>query len=332
MKKYIYILMILIINANYTKSQPMVLPGKIVVRLQSSKNGLCYFYENSNRMEFSMPCIVGKKYSGLSWLNKTDAFVAVEDIVIQNGKITHSNFVVLDTTGNIVRRVLDMQEGQYVGLAFSSISDSLLVFVTEKETKELGPLNEFYRPNTITIINLESGKTVKQMPDFCGNNNFDMCESPWSPDENRLVYSIVSSRNFTLEGEKLSYGKKPLDGVYVYDLRNDTHNRIAPKGHKAVWSPKGEQIAFVADNRIYLHNLVSGKTETLYKPEFFEKLQEIHWTPDGNYLFVICPKYYGRHTFAPMKYDEKLIRISDKKKVAFKKANIGFNSFTWKGV
>jgi hypothetical protein len=62
-------------------------------------------------------------------------------------------------------------------------------------------LELFKRPIAVNIINFESKTIVKRMPNFCLNMYFDLHESPWSPDENRFVYSIISERNFVEEGK-----------------------------------------------------------------------------------------------------------------------------------
>jgi hypothetical protein len=73
---------------------------------------------------------------------------------------------------------------------------------------------------------------------------------------------------------------------------------------------------------------VTGENELFYEAEKNEQLKVIHWAPDGKYLFVVCPKYFGSNF--NMKHNEKLIEIIGKREVDFVKPNIGLNNFSWK--
>jgi hypothetical protein len=117
MRKFAYILVLIAMNACNSESQDLFLSGKIVVRLLDSTDGKCYRYSNKHKVEFILPDTKEKDYSGLSWLNRKDILIGVESNNSQSRKTTHSNLVLLDTLGNILERIIETKEGQYIGLA-----------------------------------------------------------------------------------------------------------------------------------------------------------------------------------------------------------------------
>jgi len=328
MKKYIYIFLLILMNACKSEGQNHKLSGKIVVCELPSTEGKCYIINDDVKKEFFLPKTKEREYDLQSWLNKKDVLIGIERNKSQSRKTTHSNLVLLDTLGNIIERLIETEEGQYIGLAYPSSNDSLLLFTTEVETKEMGALELFNRPVSINVINFKSRAIIKQMPNICSNINFDIHESPWSPDEDKFVYSIRSDRKVVEAGKSGMIYLQPEDGVYIYNIKQDSFTRIAEKGFYAVWSPKGDNIAFLNDNKIWLYKTLSKSIELLYVAEKQEQLKIIHWTPDGDYLYVICPKYGGNNF--NMQHNEKLIRVKDREEVSFVKPNIGLNVFTWK--
>lgn len=328
MRKHLYLNFALIIMiACSQNTQEYVLKGKIAIREIPSNRNKNYVYENNKRTDFILPNSPGKEYSGLRWLNNEDCFIGVENVQSQY-KTTHSNLVLLDTLGNVIKNVITTRKGQYVGAAYASPNDSLLFFITEVESENQSGLDLFKRSITINILNLRTKALVRQIPNLCDNFKFDIQESPWSLDENCIVYSIVKDREITEKGKPEPIKLNTKDGVYVYDIKKDSYEKIADKGRCAVWSPDGGVIAFIADNKIWLHNIASGENELFYEAEKNEQLKVIHWTPDSKYLFVVCPKYFGSNF--NMKHNEKLIELKGKREVDFVKPNIGLNNFSWK--
>jgi hypothetical protein len=329
MKKYIYLIFFFVVmNAcSQNNSQEYALTGKILIREIPSGQGKNYIYENNVRNKLELPNSSEKEYSELRWLNKEDSFIGVENIQLHY-KTTHSNLVLLDTFGNVIKDVITTQKGQYIGAPYVSPNDSLLLFITEVESENQSRLDLFKRPVTINVINFKTQALVKQIPNVCDNIKFDIQESPWSYDENSFVYSVVNDREIIEKGKPIPIKLQSKDGVYIYDLKKGSHKKISEKGRCAVWSPKGEIIAFISDNKVWLHGVETGKNELLYEAEKNEQLKVIHWTPDGEYLFVVCPKYYGNNF--NMKHNEKLIEIKGKREVDFVKPNIGLNNFSWK--
>jgi hypothetical protein len=332
MKKLIYIIILSsMINAcshqKNANDNKLLLPGKIIVRKTPDVNGSCYLYSNNVKTDFTLPKTSEKEYSGIRWMNRSDCFVGVENVQLQY-KTIHSNLVLLDTLGNVIKNVINTQKGQYEGAPYLSPNDSLLFFITEVESKIQSGLDLFRRPVTINVINFKTQALVKQIPNVCDNIKFDIQESPWSSDGNSFVYSIVNDIKIQVVGETEPGELKTNSGVFVCDLNADTQRKIADKGRCAVWSPAGGVIAFIADNKIWLHNVVTGENELFYEAEKNEQLKVIHWAPDGKYLFVVCPKYFGSNF--NMKHNEKLIEIIGKREVDFVKPNIGLNNFSWK--
>ncbi len=324
MEKIIIILFFIVMNINNIKGQEL-LPGKIVVY----DNDKLYTYYNGIIYEYALPNSKERNYSGLGWMNKKDILIGNELVTTKDGRALCTNLVMIDTSGNIIERVIDVQEGQFIGLAFPSATDKILLFQSTVKSKEGGDFEFFNRLATINIMDFESKEIIKKIENFCLSTSFTLDESPWSPDETSFVYSISGDGPLlALEGAPEKTYPGPEKGIYIYNIANDSHTKISDGGKQAAWSPKGDKIVFEKDKKIWLYNTLENSVELFYAAGKSEFLKEIHWTPDGDYLFVVCPKYKNRYEG---KYNEKLIRIKDKKEVEYKKLNIGNRPFTWKG-
>lgn len=306
--------------------QTVKLEGKIAVK--RIMNDTCSIYSGDSIRKFVL--VNSKEYSlcATTWLNGKDLLLGIEDYMSPSKGMIKSNLILLNTKGELVERIHESPIGECVGVAYPSLSDSLLVFTT-RPTNQNSAYDFLYEPISISIINFNTRKSIRQLDNFCPSINFDIAESPWSPDEKHIVYCVSERRKSMMVGESPKVRKKPVDGIYIYDIEKDEHRSIAADGRNAIWSPKGDYIAYMVNNEIWLYSLAHAESKRLYRHALYEDIKDIHWTPDGEYVFVICTKYF-LHLDIFASYNEKLIRVSDGKQVEFKKLNIGFVWYTWK--
>ena len=114
----------------------------------------------------------------------------------------------------------------------------------------------------------------------------------WSNDEKKLL--IFKGREHIYR-----YSTKAI--VYVYDLATKTISKVADeKVLHATLSPKGNKIAFVKDNNLYIkdllsshttqittdgkqNNIINGNCDWVYEEEF-SFTRAFEWSKEGNYL------------------------------------------------
>ncbi len=326
MRIHIGLLLIIFFNSCQMNSQDFQLKGKIATK--RINNDICIVYSGTNTVRFKLPDNKYFEYDIICWLNNKDAFISVENQQSSQRATTNSNIVLIDTSGQIIERIHESSPGEYVGIAYPSLSDSLLLLTTRYDNKEQVD-NIFYAPISLNIIDFNKKKVIKRIDNLCPRINFEMVESPWSPDEKYFVYSVFDKRKMTIEGENEKIRFKPPNGIYIYSIEKEEYKQITDEGHYAIWSPKGDQIAYLIEDEIWLYNVNDSTNTMFYQSELYERIKDIHWTPDGEYLFMTCPKYYLNKDML-FSYNEKLISIAEKKPVDFQKMNKGLNWYTWK--
>lgn len=326
MRVLILTLILFSFNSCQMNSQNVKLEGKIATKRINSDT--CTIYSGAETMSFKLPNSKGFEYDIICWLNKKDVFIGVENQQSSQRATTNSNLVLVDTKGVLIERIHESSAGEFVGLAYPSLTDSFLLVTTRYDNKEYAD-NIFYAPITLNVIDFNKRKIITRIDNLCPRINFEMVESPWSPDEKYFVYSVFDKRKMSTEGENEKIRFKPEDGIYIYSIDNKEHKRIINRGHYAIWSPKGDYIAYLIEDEVWLYNVIDSFNILLYQPELYERVKDIHWTPDGEYLFVTCPKYHLNKDML-FSYNEKLINITEKKPVDFQKLDKGLNWYTWK--
>jgi Tol biopolymer transport system component len=114
----------------------------------------------------------------------------------------------------------------------------------------------------------------------------------------QLLTSFEASQYYRLNSLSLSPDgdTMALDAVYyeIHLLDMETlEMRYLTKGEGPMWSPSGEQIAFINNRKIYAITLDNGVQELLYSPVAGEvcpvSVRGLAWSPDGRYLmFLDC--------------------------------------------
>lgn len=312
----------------------MILPGKIAIEPLNEKK--CIVYHLNETLEFALPTTENISYYDLRWLNNTDVFLATEMVYKYLGNSTimkskwNSNIVLIDTNGKVVKKIYESKPKEYIYDYYPSSGDNKLLFFSavKHENDELS--EELFMPVALNILDLKTGEVIRKIESFYPLLNIDIYESPWSPDEKRLTYALTDIRKIEVIGDKqLNTVLSGQKGIYIYDLETDEHNLIIKNGNYPVWSPNGSHIAYIENEAIWVYNFTDETSVMLYKHEKYEQLKNIHWSPDGKYIYVVCPKFYFNSKLF-LSFNEKLIRLSDGKSVPFRKLKKGFSGYTWK--
>lgn len=318
-----FVIAFIFLFSNFMTKMP--LPGKICVKIGDT----IYIYENSQKTGFKFKPQENKKvkYSGFKWMNTTDMFVGNEYIIDEKTGINQGNVVCFDFSGNIVKRIYESQDGEITGNTYLSKNDKRLLFTTERKGDiKLNPLEGLSRKKSIVVMDFNNKEVIKKIENVGVSPNFELHESPWVYDENRFIYSITGERKIIVEGVNINpIQEQP--GIYVYDIATDQTKLLVPGARFAVCSPVDLRIAYIKDQSVWVMGLKDSTTKIVYKGSSKEKISNIHWTPDGKYIYIV---YFVNYTHDFFKSGEKLIEVSTSKEVPFKKIGHGFNSYTWK--
>lgn len=131
------------------------------------------------------------------------------------------------------------------------------------------------------------------------------------------------------EGNVINSVDEESEGVYVYDLTTDQIKLLVPGGRFAIASPIRDQIAYIKDNSIRVMDLSTNEERIIFRFDSKDKVIDIHWTPNGASIYVAYFHYYfGSYHLSSSR--EKLIEVSSKRELPFKKIGMGFGYYTWK--
>ena len=116
-------------------------------------------------------------------------------------------------------------------------------------------------------------------------------------------------------------------GIYIYDLATNERKLIIPEGRFGIPSPVNAEIGFIKDQSISVMDLKDSSVKSVYKVGLKDKIVNLHWTPDGKFIYIA---YYIYSDFSKLEPEEKLIEIKTNKEAPFIKIGQGFKSYTWK--
>lgn len=94
----------------------------------------------------------------------------------------------------------------------------------------------------------------------------------WSPDDKQIVYDY--------------YPQGSSSEVYVQDLDGQGRTRIAA-GTSPRWSPDGGSLAISDRSNVFVMDLLSGETRTLFEQPVLEVFDGFCWSRDGSRLAVV---------------------------------------------
>jgi len=304
--------------------QSVELTGSLAIRPKGTKKMIIYSQNDST--VYNIPDRAEYSYSGFIWLNKKDSLLCVENIETSRRVPIKSNVVLLDNKGTIIRNITLMEKGEFIQKVFPSPHDNYL-FITfmKNENKKVSDI--FTAPISAFVIGFKDNELIRYSNNISPRINFDINESPWSPDETKIVYSIIPKQAPIVIGEKQDKGKEINPGIYIYDFSENKHTKILDAGHNAVWSPMGRDIAYINNNSIYLYNTLDKTTKILYNGDG-GKIELIHWTSEGKYLLVIEVKHRSHFDIS---INESFVNVVSGEIIHIQEPKFGLNNFTWKG-
>ena len=306
------------------------LPGKIAVEDNTNHTCVIYIDSSNGKTAFKIRNDQEVRYSGFTWLNKEDNFLGAESMPGLSRSDYKSNIAKFDLSGRIIERIYEAQNGEIAWLGYPSRNDKYLIFTTHRIVDpNLYPFEGLAPMLSLKIMDINEKKVFKIIDSIGRSPNFKLQESPWLNDGNRFVYSMSAENELMSGGKAINPLEEVLTGVYVYDLTTDQKTLLVPGGRLAIASPISNQVAYVKDNSIRVLNLNTKEERTVYQLGSKEKVPNIHWTPDGEFIYLAYFDYFFGLSDFPTS-GEKLIEVNSGNEIAFKKIGQGLGTYTWK--
>jgi len=258
------------------------------------------------------------------WLKTKEKFIC---LLTQDYKNEHSKNIgvyIVDELGNIEKKIYGFKNKEYYFGMMPSPKDNKLVLFTWSDSLYNTNPEIPYGKTKMYIIDLNSGNIEFNYNNF-GTISDNIHESCWSQNEEEFVY-IKPPSCFNRNPNKLinKNNFETDDGVFIYDITNKSSKKIASYAKVAIWSPVSDSIAYLAQDGIYIYDVKNHlKKKIKNKPKRKSAyIGGIHFSPDGEYLFV--------ERFSLFSPKGKLLRISDGKYIPFKSPIEFMCTYTWK--
>jgi hypothetical protein len=319
---------LIVVSCNM-KSQNTILPGKIAVRGIMSDECKIYVDSNNASITFNLRNDKEGQYNGFTWLNSEDYFLGSETILGISREDYKTNIAKFDLSGKLIGRIYEAEKGELAWSAYTSRDDKYLLFTTHRlADPELYPFESLTPMLSLNVLDLNLRKIVKSIDSIGRSPNFELKESPWLVDGNHFVYSISSETKLMSEGKATNPLGKGLEGVYVYNVQTHENKLLVSGGSFAIACPVSNRIAYINARSINVMNLNDNSEKSVYEISSKEKIRNIHWTPDGKYIYVAFTRYWGISDW--FHTGEKLIEVNTGKEIPFTSIKHGFQTYTWK--
>jgi dipeptidyl aminopeptidase/acylaminoacyl peptidase len=134
----------------------------------------------------------------------------------------------------------------------------------------------------------------RQVTQYTQDDGQDVGEVAWTPDGQSIVY--VRGGDFENDGSYPNPSSAPEgveQDVWVVSLEGGAPRKLA-EGHSPAVSPKGDDVAYIFKDQVWLVKMASGaKPEQLVHDK--GKCGSLHWSPDGSSLAFVSRR--GDHSF-----------------------------------
>lgn len=271
---------------------------------------------------------VGLKYEIGSWLVPGTSFLAREYEMVKDEGTIVGHLVVLDTSGKIIERIVDNKKGVILDHSFPSKNNNKVLYTYHIDKRKANPsneeLNEAFNPSlSLVVLDFKTKKEEVHIKFFSKGGNLELEESPWSPDEKKFVYTIGGSTKLIMEGKSAINPEEKVNvpGSYIFDIEKGKDIKFIPESYCAVWSPESYAIAYVKKDEVWVYDVEKDSHNLLFKLNSKDEIQDIHYTPKGDHLFV---------RLRDKKSTQKLINVVDGKEIPFTYLCVGLDSYTWR--
>jgi len=326
--KYNLVLLVLFLG-NELFCQQLDFKGYLGVQKNVGQDQYVFFYKNDT-MNVKLPSSNRVKYTSFSWCNNDNNIICTQR-VYNKKKIAISTAIVrLNFKGEIIDTLYEPNNsfGEYIYGSYLSPNDNyLLVNIRRKEKNSNVNLSGLNSPLTIRILDIKKRKVVYENINFTMSLNISFSSSPWSFDEERIVFKIRNDRKIQYDGFDVRSDVKT--GIYELDFKKNTQRLILKDGYDVNCSPFENKIVYYNKKEIIVHNLTTGTSNVIFRKKASENIFGVKWYPNGKYVFVKLSKQFlgFRSTYS---YRQILIDEKTKEEMTLNIMNIGSRGFIWR--
>jgi len=253
-----------------------------------------------------------KSYGEFILANNADNFLVVEYSQNQNGRTVEGDIVRFDLNGILVDTIFDAKTGELTGDLCLTRNDSMLLFTLQFDKFDPSdPLSQLNRPISILVMSFRERKITKKLDSFGMSLNVWINKSPWLKNDSCFIYDFRTDREIQMANQPIMGRSNVGQGIHLYNLSSDKDTLLIPGGFSGVVSPIEDKVAYLKDEKIFLHDMNGRSDELLYTLDRNEKVASIDWA--GNGQFIRFKSYKASWA------NEILIRISDKRKMEIEK-------------
>jgi len=267
-------------------------------------------------------------HSIVSWYGDK-MFIAKQGVLNERGAQVETRAVKLDLKGKVIDTLYEpsISEGEYIESLRISMNNKYLLVVTRNYKNGDSDYVIWNSPITLKIIDLQTTKIIYIRNNLAMSLSFELSHSPFSFDENYLVYSIKNmGNNIEIAGAAKPTPIIKEKGIYLVDVKKGQEKFIT-NGSDANFAPNRNDFSFVYEDKIFLYSLSLLNQNILYK---IAGVYEMRWYPNGNYLYVQSQK---RILFSRgMKFNEILIDVDKKEETSFTKYHFAYTPYFWKSL
>lgn len=229
-----------------------------------------------------------KSYGGLTWLNTTDDFLAIEYSKNKIGRTVEGDLVKININGNLVQKILDFETGELIGQLCLSKNDNKLLFTFKQDFYDPDhPLDQLNWPVNIWIMDYKNGEILKKLDTVGLSMNVWINNNPWLSDENRFIYDFRTDRQIKMWDDQSKDAPSGRSGIYLYNIERNEHSLIIAGGYSGEVSPTDDKIAYLKDKAIWVYDVATKSNDLLYKLGKKESAPSVEWTPDGKYVYFV---------------------------------------------
>jgi len=349
-KSSIFLLVVLLstINCNTLSNEGYVIKGRYINVLKTKNNPsdvklyeICISNDSLVKILFKTEIDSLHNFGVIKLLKDSNRLIASlenykyrQDYLVRKYDKTYifsSDLVICNYQGTIIDTLYKSKQGEQIFHYYNSKNDKYVFFLST-EKKQQGFFCGF---DNFNIYDIQNRKLIKNIYNFSNNIRLKIYDNAFDSTENNFLFCVKDGPQISIHGstsieipEGDAYIKQ--NGIYIYNIINDTFTRILEKGYLAIWNPNNDnEILYVNDEKssIFNYNIKTKLGKQIFQCNSEERIKYIHFTNDGKYVLITGSDH---SLFSKSLCFEKLLDLSTGKIIKHKTLGFGFYDYSWR--